>query len=1057
MYSELQTRATSSPWSEIKASAEADATSASYTAGGSWYDFLEVLNDCTLTYILVPSRRVECKTKILATIDEWNVDVSRLGGSWGKTVPPGGAFFMSVVALDIIYPDCTTAERTNAEAALEPVYNWFNAHSSGWQLNLYGARMIWALYKGLPEARTHADDYYAHLVSKIEPDGFWNASPGYAFQRLGGTASRTAKTYAADVMEFTGFDNRYYDNPRMKEFFRWFFTLGHNPAGHYTIFGDTSTYPYGSGQARFTRHFSVSRIAPEYAKYTSWSVGNEIPTDIENSLFSYVLMTNSLPAAETPLSEVYTSGAAFRERSDSTESLMGVLYNLRSSGGHSHDDVNSFYLFGYGESLVMNSGMHYNPYPGTTPDGDEWRAAFLQNSVTINNDGTHADRTGNGITEGFTGGNVEYAAGDSGNALGNGTHQRSFVLVHPDPGKANGYFVLFDEVWADNPDHEFQVNIHPNSSSDPDIVSTNTEYTSTANVHVNDAGGGEKITVFLGTEPSDVAISDGWFGTSDGARAARYIESTYSTDNSGAGRAMTVLFPHDETHAKASMTRLAPAGGTGARIDHGGGIVDVALSSDGSTTCSNGTASFRASACLYRTTADTSTFYLVRKGRSFDNGAAERRGFQGDSDVTVFMEDRTGHIVSPGATLTFYYPGVEGVLLDGVPVLADISTGAATVEIPAGTFSVELASTNNVEAPPDTNPPGENPPGENPVASARILYVSRSNIENINDNSIVNRLETLGHVVTAVNAATSETSDADGMDLVMISSLAYSTHVNNKFSDLEVPVLFWESALCDDVRLSDRGSTASGQETSIDVVNTNHALARFARLDGLGVVATRSTGTEMQFADTDRLAPGAAVIARKAGSDLPALAVIERGGLLNDGTSAPGMRLFLFYGDEGLNNATQAGLDIFDGAVAYALADGAPPATSRGTPHDWFDLHELVGEGGDYEAADSMDSDFDGMSNWEEYLCDTDPTNDTSCLRIGNATLNSPFTLHFQSSSNRVYTMIGCTNLIAGTWFNVPGAGPRPGAGGPDSMQDLNPPDSPFCIYSLEVSLSPST
>lgn len=1052
MYPELQARAAGSPWSEIKASAETDATSASYTAGGSWYHMLEVLNDCTLTYVLVPSRRSECKAKILATIDQWADDVSRLDGGWSDTVPPGGAFFMSLVALHIIHPDCTAGEITNAETALEPVYNWFNTHNTGWQLNLYGARMIWALYKGLPEASTHADDYYADLMSQIEPDGFWTASPGYAFSRLGGTASRTAKSYAADVMEFAGLDNRYYNNPRMREFFRWTYTLGHNPARHYTTFGDTSTYPYGADEARFTRHFSVSRFAPEYAKYTAWCVGDEIPTNIENSLFPYILMTNSLPAAEAPVSEVYSSGAAFRERSNSSESLMGVLYNLENSGGHSHDDVNTFYVFGYGEHLVMNSGVYYNSYPGTTPDGDQWRAAFLQNSVTINGSKTHAARTGNGITEGFAGGNVEYAAGDSGDALGNGTHLRSFVFVHPEPGTANGYFVLFDEVWADNPDHDFQVNVHPNSSSDPDVVSLNEEYTATANLHVNDADGGEKITVFLGTEPSGVTIADGWFGTSGGAQAARCVESTYPTDANGAGRAVTVLFPHDDTHAKAGMIRLAPVGGTGARIDHGNGIADIALSSDGVTTCSDGTASFRAAACLYRTADATNAFYLVRQGRFFDDGAEERRGFQSDSDVTISLESKTGHIVSPGTTVTFYYPGVEGVLLDGVPVIAGISPDTAIVEVPAGTFTVELISGDD-----DTTPPPPPPPDDDPVASRKILYVTRSAVEDLYNNPVVARLETLGHVVTAVDAQASVTADADGMDLVMISSLTYSTHVNSKFNDLEVPVLFWEAALCDDIRLSDKGSTPAVLETTIDVVNTDHALARAAGLSSLGTVTIRNSGAEMQFADTHNLAAGATVIARKTGSDLPAVAVVEQGSPLNDGTTAPGMRLFLFFGDEGLNDATEVGLELFDGAVTYALGGGTPPATSRGTPHDWFDLHDLVGEDNDYEAADNVDSDFDGMNNWEEYLCDTDPTNETSCLRIGNATLNSPFTLHFQSSSNRTYTMIGCTNIMAGAWFDVPGAGPRPGTGGADFMQDINPPPGSSCIYSLKVSLPSSS
>ena len=52
-----------------------------------------------------------------------------------------------------------------------------------------------------------------------------------------------------------------------------------------------------------------------------------------------------------------------------------------------------------------------------------------------------------------------------------------------------------------------------------------------------------------------------------------------------------------------------------------------------------------------------------------------------------------------------------------------------------------------------------------------------------------------------------------------------------------------------------------------------------------------------------------------------------------------------------------------------------------------------------------------------------------------------------------IHCMDGCSNLVDGAWTNVPGAGPRDGMGGPDSMQDTNqPPRGPF--YRLEVELS---
>lgn len=84
-----------------------------------------------------------------------------------------------------------------------------------------------------------------------------------------------------------------------------------------------------------------------------------------------------------------------------------------------------------------------------------------------------------------------------------------------------------------------------------------------------------------------------------------------------------------------------------------------------------------------------------------------------------------------------------------------------------------------------------------------------------------------------------------------------------------------------------------------------------------------------------------------------------------------------------------------------------------------------------------LDGDFDGTN---DYLCITD------------ITVSSPVTIYFDSSSDRCYTLNYCSNLVEGTWTNVPGAGPRVGAGGADSMQDTNdPPRGPFYRVGVEL------
>lgn len=95
-------------------------------------------------------------------------------------------------------------------------------------------------------------------------------------------------------------------------------------------------------------------------------------------------------------------------------------------------------------------------------------------------------------------------------------------------------------------------------------------------------------------------------------------------------------------------------------------------------------------------------------------------------------------------------------------------------------------------------------------------------------------------------------------------------------------------------------------------------------------------------------------------------------------------------------------------------------------------------------------SDDDPHTDYEEYIADTDGADGNDYFRILSIAVASPVTVYFNSSSNRLYTMSGCSNLVDGAWTEVPGAGPRLGTGGMDSMVDTNePPRGPF--YRLAV------
>jgi uncharacterized repeat protein (TIGR02543 family) len=160
-------------------------------------------------------------------------------------------------------------------------------------------------------------------------------------------------------------------------------------------------------------------------------------------------------------------------------------------------------------------------------------------------------------------------------------------------------------------------------------------------------------------------------------------------------------------------------------------------------------------------------------------------------------------------------------------------------------------------------------------------------------------------------------------------------------------------------------------------------------------------------------------------------------------------------------DVTTNGMSV--GAVAVftwtnVIADGtinasfAADLAAQGTPNWWLAQYGLTNGGWTFNQAETNKSDSDAFDNGQEYVADTNPTNPASYFRI-TAISNSPaMTVSFVSSASRAYTLIGVSNLSSGVWSPVPGAGPRLGIGGQDSLSDTNvPPKGPF--YKLRVEL----
>ena len=95
------------------------------------------------------------------------------------------------------------------------------------------------------------------------------------------------------------------------------------------------------------------------------------------------------------------------------------------------------------------------------------------------------------------------------------------------------------------------------------------------------------------------------------------------------------------------------------------------------------------------------------------------------------------------------------------------------------------------------------------------------------------------------------------------------------------------------------------------------------------------------------------------------------------------------------------------------------------------------------------DTDGDNSGDMDEIYADTNPLDSNDYFHITAVSVNSSCSMVFNSSVDRNYTLLGCTNLTEGAWQLL--IGPRVGVGGMDSMMDSG--SSPSKFYKLIVEL----
>lgn len=207
------------------------------------------------------------------------------------------------------------------------------------------------------------------------------------------------------------------------------------------------------------------------------------------------------------------------------------------------------------------------------------------------------------------------------------------------------------------------------------------------------------------------------------------------------------------------------------------------------------------------------------------------------------------------------------------------------------------------------------------------LFVVGSTTLTNADLFIKTRLEGLGFNVFPVAGTASKTTDATGKELIVISSTINSTDVNTKFTNVAVPLMNWEPALSDDLKLTSTGATTATSATKIMIMNTSHSMA-----------AGLPPATQVVVYNS----PGNIIHSSSAGSNAIKIACTgsSTGGVNNNitifgyekgvtmvGATAPERRVGFFLHDLGASLLNANGWSLFDAAIRW-LTEGlnTPPA-----------------------------------------------------------------------------------------------------------------------------------
>ncbi len=187
-----------------------------------------------------------------------------------------------------------------------------------------------------------------------------------------------------------------------------------------------------------------------------------------------------------------------------------------------------------------------------------------------------------------------------------------------------------------------------------------------------------------------------------------------------------------------------------------------------------------------------------------------------------------------------------------------------------------------------------------------------------------------------------------------------------------------------------------------------------------GTLVIGKASQSIAFAEIgDQIATNTVALSATASSGLEVLFEVTSGPAVLDGN------VLSFTGSGTVVvTATQAGNESYEAATAIQAFEVTEPEPEKSAYEIW--LEEGMGlDVTDYPESSELDGDEDGMSNWAEYVADTDPSDSHEFFAISvGAWVGDDLTLAPNPvSPDRVYSVVYWTNMLASPQTNVLGRG----------------------------------